>query len=390
MKPEDIPLGWYTHINFAFALIHPKTFRIDHMDAQTASLYRRVTKLKQKQPGLKVWIAIGGWAMNDPGPYRTTFSDLAKSTSAQDAFFESLISFMETNDFDGVDIDWEYPVADDRGGIEQDFGNFVTLLKRLRERLNSSGKTYGMSITLPASYWYLRGFDLIKLEPWVDWFNIMTYDIHGIWDRTVNSIGPYAYAHTNLTEIQQGLELLWRNNINPGRVVFGLGFYGRSITLASLQRSDFLTNLSSIGFTMEDPNCLAAGCKFKDGAKGGACTGTPGVLSAAEINQILKNGAQVTFDKAAAVKIATWDRDQWVSWDDTETLKLKIDYANRRCLGGTMIWAIDLDDGTLINELGSTLGRGKERILKNRPPYLPDLGTDWDSTPPSAPSHNEL
>lgn len=54
------------------------------------------------------------------------------------------------------------------------------------------------------------------------------FTLDGVWDRTVNAIGPYAYAHTNLTEIQQGLELLWRNNINPGRVVFGLGFYGRS------------------------------------------------------------------------------------------------------------------------------------------------------------------
>jgi chitinase len=43
--------------------------------------------------------------MNDPGPYRTTFSDLAKSTSAQDAFFESLVTFMKANNFDGVDID---------------------------------------------------------------------------------------------------------------------------------------------------------------------------------------------------------------------------------------------------------------------------------------------
>jgi hypothetical protein len=50
----------------------------------------------------------------------------------------------------------------------------------------------------------------------------------GVWDSTVKAIGPYAYAHTNLTEIQLGLELLWSNNINPARVVMGLGFYARS------------------------------------------------------------------------------------------------------------------------------------------------------------------
>jgi chitinase len=122
MEPEDIPLGVYTHINFAFALVHPKTFRIEAMDAETLKLYQRVTKLKEGQPGLQVWtgqshseiyldlhltkpsVAIGGWAMNDPSPYRTTFSDLAKFISAQDAFSETLVSFMRTNNFDGTDI----------------------------------------------------------------------------------------------------------------------------------------------------------------------------------------------------------------------------------------------------------------------------------------------
>lgn len=85
---------------------------------------------------------------------------------------------------------------------------------------------------------------------------------------------------------------------------------------------------------MKDPSCLSAGCPFSDGAKGGACTGTPGVLSGKEIRDIIAKGATVTFDQAAAVKIVTWDTDQWVSWDDEETLKIKVDYANQRCLGG--------------------------------------------------------
>jgi chitinase len=93
-------------------------------------------------------VAIGGWAMNDPGPYRTTFSDLAKSRAAQEAFFESLVTFMKANNFDGVDIDWEYPVAEDRGGIKKDFDNYSIFLKRLRAHLNGTGRQYGISITL--------------------------------------------------------------------------------------------------------------------------------------------------------------------------------------------------------------------------------------------------
>ncbi|KAH7035724.1 putative chitinase [Microdochium trichocladiopsis] len=344
MAPDEIPLGYYTHIFYSFALIDPHSFHVAPMDSETASHYDEVTSLKAKQPGLEVWIAIGGWAMNDPGPFRTAFSDMAKSTASQDAFFDSLVSFMLQHNFDGVDIDWEYPVAEDRGGVEADFDNFVTMLKRMRQHLNRAGRRFGISITLPASYWYLRGFDIINLEPHVDFYNVMTYDIHGTWDSTVKSMGPYAFAHTNLTEIDTALELLWRNNINPSRVNLGLGFYGRS-------------------FTMKDPSCMRSGCEFTEGAKGGECTGTPGVLSAAEIVKILeRDDAKMTLDEAAAVQIVTWDTDQWVSWDDQKTLKMKQDFANRRCLGGTMVWAIDLDDGTLIEELGKNLNRPKSPV----------------------------
>lgn len=167
----------------------------------------------------------------------------------------------------------------------------------------------------PSSYWYMRNFDIVKIDPIIDWFNVMTYDIHGVWDSTVESLGSFAMAHTNLTEIDLALDLLWRNNIEPSKVNIGLGFYGRS-------------------FTMEDPDCMSPGCPFSGGADPGPCTNTSGVLSTFEIKDIIANGATVTLDEAAAVKIVTWDTDQWVSYDDTETLAMKVNYANSLCLGG--------------------------------------------------------
>lgn len=125
---------------------------------------------------------------------------------------------------------------------------------------------------------------------------------------------------------------------------------------------------------MADPSCLSAGCPFVDGTGGtaGDCTGTSGVLSAAEINKILNTttGVTTTLDPVAAVMIATWDGDQWVSYDNAETLGMKVDYANAKCLGGTMVWAIDLDDGTLISALGESVGRTK--LLTFPPLYMND------------------
>ena len=78
-QPEDVPTGVYTHINFAFASIDPDTFAVVPADA--GDLYSRITDLKKQDQALKVYIAIGGWTFNDPGPTATTFSNLVGSTT---------------------------------------------------------------------------------------------------------------------------------------------------------------------------------------------------------------------------------------------------------------------------------------------------------------------
>lgn len=85
---------------------------------------------------------------------------------------------------------------------------------------------------------------------------------------------------------------------------------------------------------MKDPNCMAAGCPFTSGGKKGKCTQTSGILSAGEINAVIKDGAKITLDKEAAVQIVTWDNDQWVSFDDKLTLGMKQKWANEHCIGG--------------------------------------------------------
>jgi len=143
----------------------------------------------------------------------------------------------------------------------------------------------------------------------------MTYDLHGTWDKTDKYVGAALDAHTNLTEIDQTLNLLWRNEIVPAQVTLGLGFYGRSSTL-------------------KDPTCTKPGCLFATGGMAGPCTNSSGTLSYAEIQQVIANGAKVELYEAAAVKIVTWNKTQWVSYDDADTLGMKVTYANKRCLGG--------------------------------------------------------
>ena len=78
-----------------------------------------------------------------------------------------------------------------------------------------------------------------------------------------------------------------------------------------------------------------------------------------EIQDVIKAGAKVTLDQNAAVQIVTYDTDQWVSYDDDTTFKLKVEYANSKCLGGLMVWAASTDDGvgSAIQSLNKATGR---------------------------------
>ncbi|KAH3548165.1 hypothetical protein KXW20_005360 [Aspergillus fumigatus] len=250
------------------------------------------------------------------------------------AFIDSAIAMMNKYGFDGIDIDWEYPAAEDRGGAARDTANLVTFLSELRDAL---GSRFGLTCTLPSSYWYLKGFDIVGMAEYVDYFAMMAYDIHGTWDGNSEWTDSVINPHTNITEISAGLDLLWRNNIDPAKVLLGLGFYGRS-------------------FTLEDSSCNTPGCAFSTtsgsgGARAGECTGTSGILSDYEISRIIDDySVNVHYDEAAGVNWMTWSGDQWVSFDNGRTLKQKADFANSKCLGGLFSWALDLGGpGSLAN-----------------------------------------
>jgi chitinase len=54
------------------------------------------------------------------------------STSANRAtFIASTLAFLRKYGLDGIDIDWEYPEASDRGGTNADFSNYVSLLQEM-------------------------------------------------------------------------------------------------------------------------------------------------------------------------------------------------------------------------------------------------------------------
>ncbi|KAJ6484674.1 hypothetical protein C8R45DRAFT_1214705 [Mycena sanguinolenta] len=323
--PSSINVDSLTHLNFAFAYIS-SAFEVIEMTPGDSKLWSETTALKSVNPSLKVFLSIGGWTFNDP-PTQGIFSALAASSSNTNTFIKSVLKIMAAYSFDGIDIDWEYPVAEDRGGSTGDTENYVSLLKAIKSAF--SPYNYGLSFTAPSSYWYLQNYDLLGMlgDDAADWVNVMTYDLHGVWDSPLDYIGSIVLPHTNLTEIMLTMQLYANVGVDPSKMNLGIGFYGRSFQLVSN--------------TCTDPGCLFAGA-----APGGPCSGNAGTLMFSEIENIVASTGsdQLVFDEAAAVKYLVYNDIDWVSYDDQQTLSMKLQYANDICLGGTMVWSLDQDD----------------------------------------------
>ena len=83
-------------------------------------------KLVAKNPNLKALISCGGW-----GPYHKDFSAIAATEANRTKFSKSVVKFIREYGFNGIDIDWEFPVTagGDGGGRPEDKQNYNLFLK---------------------------------------------------------------------------------------------------------------------------------------------------------------------------------------------------------------------------------------------------------------------
>jgi chitinase len=118
-------------------------------------------------------ISVGGWTLS------SKFSDVALTAQSRTRFAQSAVNFIVQYGFDGVDIDWEFPVA---GGLEsnvyrpEDKQNYTLLLRELRIQLDARGaldaRKYYLSIAAPAGDDKIRNIEPAGIGAVCDWINI--------------------------------------------------------------------------------------------------------------------------------------------------------------------------------------------------------------------------
>ena len=308
-QPEDINPKLCTHVIFAFGWIKKgklSSFEAGDISADGKSgLYQRVVGLKAKNPDLKVLLAIGGWSFGT-----AKFRKMAETRFSRQTFIFSAIPFLRKHNFDGLDMDWEYPKSNDKD-------NFVLTLKELREAFEYEAEESGnerllLTAAVPVGPDNVRGgYNVPEVAKWLDFINLMAYDFHGKWEKQAGHNAPL-YAPSSDSEWRKQLSVsfaakMWMRLGTPKeKLVIGMPTYGRSFTLTD--KRNYIVNSAA-----------------KDGGKAGDFTREAGFLSYYEVCQMLLDGASYIWDDEMKVPYLV-KGDQWVGFDDERSIRHKMDW----------------------------------------------------------------
>lgn len=345
--------------------------------------FYKLNKLKQSNPNLKTLLSVGGWTWSNH------FSDVAADPAARSNFANSAVQVIRAYGFDGIDIDWEYPVEGglpDNSTRPEDKHNFTLLLQETREKLTAAGaqdgRSYLLTIAGHANPSYASTTELDAIAEILDWINIMTYDFHGDWEQTTNhNASLYSDPNDPDTANKFSADMAINAYLNAGvpasKIVMGIPLYGRGWkNCAPGPRGDGLYQACTPDYN---------GSVVPNGTWDNYESGPTGMfdygdLAAAYVN---KNGFTRYWSQTSQVPYLYNPSSKiFISYEDPQSIAAKAAFIKNRSLGGAMIWELSEDCRTspkfactgtkLLDQLSSDL-----RSDSTRP----------DTTAPTTPSH---
>ncbi|KAG7169534.1 chitinase 10-like 8, partial [Homarus americanus] len=191
--------------------------------------YDKFTQLKNKKPDLKVLLGLGGWNDSRSNKYTRLVAD----AGLRRKFVEEVVKLLLQYNFDGLDLDWEYPGYE---GSPSDKQGFTAWL----EDLKSAFRPHNLLLTSAVSAGRRtidRGYDIPKVAKLLDLIHLMSYDFHGSWENKVAHHSPlYAEAGQNPELCTDFAVNYWIKKGAPAhKIVIGVPLYGRSWTLAGAE-----------------------------------------------------------------------------------------------------------------------------------------------------------
>jgi chitinase len=337
IQPGEIAPRKLSRINYAFANI--KDGRIVVENAADAGNLATLIALKQENPSLQVLISVGGWLWSG------NFSDVALTVASRSRFIASVVDFMKQHTLDGLDIDWEYPGQIGAGNRfrPEDQRNYTLLLAGIRKRFDSEERTLGrrllLTIAAGASDDFLAHTDMGQAERYVDTVNLMAYDYYEPGEEGVTGNHAPLYpdpADPKHVSVDNSVRHFEHAGVPSRKIVLGVPFYGHIWGHVAPANHGLFQAGTPV------PNAFAP---YRD-----------------IVGSMLNEGFTRYWDASASVPyLYNAQKEEFVSYEDPESLALKCAYVQRMHLGGVMFWEYGADaSGALLDTIDRALYGGSD------------------------------
>ncbi|KKF93655.1 putative chitinase 3 [Ceratocystis platani] len=171
---------------------------------------------------VKVSMAIGGWGDN------AGFRLGARSAESRALYAKNIAATIEKLGYDGVDMDWEYPVGNgaDYKQVPNDESEIETYPLLLAEIKKAIGEKE-LSIAVPALERDMLAYTPAKvpeIDAAVDYVNVMTYDL-------INRRDTASKHHTDIKGSLAAIDAYIQRGFQPAKLTLGIAFYAKYFTL---------------------------------------------------------------------------------------------------------------------------------------------------------------
>lgn len=303
LPPENIQFGNLTHIIHGF--VWPNS---DGSLAMYDGLEKSNIVNLSHNAGIKILLALGG-----AGEVPTVgFEAIASDSTKRSNFIQNAITFTNLLNYDGIDLDWEFP------DNQQKKVDYTLFIKELRSEMSKVNPNLLLTMVASATDFYGQWTEYEKILNYIDWFNLLAYEYNGSWSPLTGHNSPL-HRWQNKTDGNAEESVIYLNinrKIPKNKIVLGIPFYGKMYNSTGLNKN----------FTDLSQSTKVLGMTYRD-----------------IVSSINSTYTYFWDDEAKAPYYISTNENRFISLDDTASVRYKTEYAVKENLLGVMIWEISQD-----------------------------------------------